>query len=173
MHRPDQDVDRPFCSRPCSRPVSRSYKALMRHAQPPASQYIMTLSSQTYLKLVVTGFDPKGHGEVFFLVHTLPPPPVGLSAPRTSIFTACFTGKVFIRHPRTPDRRTHRCNFNIARGPLDPLTTAVLVSRRAGPLFSQAKFSFRHRVFTLLFTNGNDCTHRTEAHRGELTWSWS
>ena len=54
VHRPDQDVDRPFCSRPCSRPVSRSYKALMRHAQPPASQYIMTLSSQTYLKLVLT-----------------------------------------------------------------------------------------------------------------------
>ena len=28
--------------------------------------------------------------------------------------------------PRTPDRRTHRCKFNTARGPLDPLTTAVL-----------------------------------------------
>ena len=26
----------------------------------------------------------------------------------------------------TPDRRTHRCKFNTARGPLDPLTTAVL-----------------------------------------------
>ena len=38
----------------------------------------------------------------------------------------CFTGKVFISTPRTPDRRTHRCNFNTARGPQDPLTTAVL-----------------------------------------------
>ena len=37
-----------------------------------------------------------------------------------------FTGKVFISTPRTPDRRTHRCKFNTARGPLDPLTTAVL-----------------------------------------------
>ena len=33
----------------------------------------------------------------------------------------CFTGKVFISTPRTPDRRTHRCKFNTARGPLDPL----------------------------------------------------
>ena len=32
-----------------------------------------------------------------------------------------FTGKVFISTPRTPDRRTHRCKFNTARGPLDPL----------------------------------------------------
>ena len=37
-----------------------------------------------------------------------------------------FTGKVFISTPRTPDRRTHRCKFNTARGPQDPLTTAVL-----------------------------------------------
>ena len=36
-----------------------------------------------------------------------------------------FTGKVSFRHPRTPDRSTQR-NFNTARGPLDPLTTAVL-----------------------------------------------
>ena len=34
--------------------------------------------------------------------------------------------KFSFRHRRTPDRRTHRCKFNTARGPLDPLTTAVL-----------------------------------------------
>ena len=29
-----------------------------------------------------------------------------------------FTGKDFISTPRTPDRRTHRCKFNTARGPV-------------------------------------------------------
>ena len=37
-----------------------------------------------------------------------------------------FTGRVFISTPRTPGRRTHRCKFHTARGPQDPLTTAVL-----------------------------------------------
>ena len=31
--------------------------------------------------------------------------------------------KFSFRHTRTPDRRTHRGNFNTARGPLDPLTS--------------------------------------------------
>ena len=38
----------------------------------------------------------------------------------------CSQAKVFISTPKTPDRRTHRCKFNTARGPLGPLTTAVL-----------------------------------------------
>ena len=37
-----------------------------------------------------------------------------------------FTGKVFITTPEDTDRRTNRCKFNTARGPQDPLTTAVL-----------------------------------------------
>ena len=38
-----------------------------------------------------------------------------------------FTGKVIhFDTEDTVDRRTHRCKFNTARGPLDPLTTAVL-----------------------------------------------
>ena len=41
--------------------------------------------------------------------------------------TANSQAKFSFRHPRTPDRRTHRCKFNTARGPLDPLTTAVPV----------------------------------------------
>ena len=40
-----------------------------------------------------------------------------------------FTGKVFISTPRTPDRRTHRCKFNTARGPLDPLTPGTAAVR--------------------------------------------
>ena len=39
--------------------------------------------------------------------------------------------KFSFRHPRTPDRRTHRCKFNTA------FTGKVFIS--------QAKFSFRHR----------------------------
>ena len=48
----------------------------------------------------------------------LTPPPARSPAPP-------LTGKVFISSPRTPDRRTHRCKFDTARWPLDPLTTAI------------------------------------------------
>ena len=47
-------------------------------------------------------------------------------------------GKVFISTPRSPDRRTHRCKFNTARGPLDP-----------------------HSHHTLTFEKTSDC-NRTE-----------
>ena len=36
-------------------------------------------------------------------------------------------------HFDTPDRRTHRCKFNTARGPLDPSQQPNSISRRAGP----------------------------------------
>ena len=43
-----------------------------------------------------------------------------------------FHRQSFHSTPRTPDRRTHRCKFNTAREPQDPLTTAV--SYRACPV---------------------------------------
>ena len=42
----------------------------------------------------------------------------------TAVFSRLHIHRLsFISTPRTPDRRTHRCKFNTARGPLDPLTT--------------------------------------------------
>ena len=38
---------------------------------------------------------------------------------------------VFVSTPRTPNRRTHRCKFNTARGPQDPLTTAAPRTRKS------------------------------------------
>ena len=57
--------------------------------------------------------------------------------------------KFSFRHPRTPDRRTQRWNFNTPRGPLDSPWThpdSRFVHRQSFHFDtrSQAKFSFRH-----------------------------
>ena len=63
---------------------------------------------------------------------------ISLGRVRTKLLHVTFTGKFFISTPRTPagPAYTRRCKFNTARGPLDPLTSAVLDSHCTRYLWS-------------------------------------